>query len=625
MRLLGGTDYLVLRRSNGLLTHTVHVYQSFPDALGAWTAGTRISPIFPLDGAELPPLTDESVCWMLFAGPIHPEKVDHAAPTLKFLTLGLFNLLLVSLDPEEAERARQHVGMLGVCWEEWHVVGNRVEGKRYSDRISAAEPIPKSVRQPFKGAADAFNEALREYSVMMATSVGRAAMFCPSLVPDLVRFDTIFRSAYADDRGNAVVKQGMLVQVNAALSRLSSQTFSGTSPIIETECHFWTHSLLGIGTASLALVTIRRHLERVLVESRLIDLVLALKHVAPAQKQLTELAATDDFWRPVHLAEALPHLEELTPEQRDAEIPLVTFFSGRDGFHSTHWSLSGPLELITSCNTTAWTMLTLTHEFSHSIIERILGQLLPAPNNEKELARITNVLKTGKAGNLLDQARAFLCFAMWSVTASLEEAKLTPAALKSAIISQYGELDEILTHLIDFTFFYQGKEEAYIRSIWVSWGVIPNIERRVTEYVIRSLCVLYLADYRRKNGAASALERLSHILKNSHVSFPAALYIPEALRQLDKEQEFFLTEIRKRLPYVKFAATFLQSPDVVAAFDREAPAAGGEKRKHSAELHFDTNRVADPIAFLKTFSDETAANAAKSLWMIQQLAFAEEA
>lgn len=136
--------------------------------------------------------------------------------------------------------------------------------------------------------------------------------------------------------------------------------------------------------------------------------------------------------------------------------------------------------------------------------------------------------------------------------------------------------------------------------------------------------MLHLADYRRKDGAAASLNRLQFLLSQARTSFPDALYIPDALKLIESKGDALNTELRRRGLYVKFAAAFLRSPTILGIFDRERPAAGGERRRHSQELEFDTYRVDDPIAFLKTYSDETVASAGKALWMLQQLAFAEE-
>jgi hypothetical protein len=458
MRLAGGTDFLVLRRDESFLGHTVAFYDTFPEALATWTPGARISPVFALDNATPPSLRDGAACWLLFAGPLHPERLDFGRSRGTFLTLGLFNVLLVSTTEEEAEIARQRIGLIGRCWEEWTLCGDRLVDRRYSERIAAQEPIPRALRQVVKPSEELLNEALREYSTMMATSVGRAAWFLPEAVDDLLQFDALFRTAYSSGRGDAVLKQGMVVQVNAALSRFSSQTFSGTSPITETECHFWTHSLLGIGSASLALLSVRAHLLRVFGDSRLIANVLALKQLPPEPNDLAALPASDAFWQEPHLERARPLIP--APTSTDTEIPQIMFYSGRDGFHSTPWSLSGPLELITSCNTTAWTMLTLTHEFAHFIVERLLGQLLPNPNSEADLVRTATVIKTSAPADLFEQLRAYLCFAMWTLTDNITAQEPTPALLAQAITSQHGELDEILTSLTDFLYFYQGKEDS---------------------------------------------------------------------------------------------------------------------------------------------------------------------
>src|SRR5262249_33177458 len=139
-------------------------------------------------------------------------------------------------------------------------------------------------------------------------------------------------------------------------------------------------------------------------------------------------------------------------------IPLVTCFSGRDGFRSTRLSLSAPLEVITGCNTAEWTLLTVTHEISHTIVEGVLSALL-RPENPETLAPI---IQGKSSGSLFERVVEMLAWAHWAFEEK-SEGTLSLDKFSSLVLAHAGEVNEILTHVFDFLYFYQGNANSYIK------------------------------------------------------------------------------------------------------------------------------------------------------------------
>ena len=128
LKLAGGTHFLVVSRSVGS-PHRLWMFRRFDDALTKWDGGSRLSPLIAFQGAEVPTFTEGTETWLLFAGPVFPGELDpEELPPQLFLSLGLYNLVIITSDPGWRERARTYVDARHVPWEEWHLKGSKHNG-----------------------------------------------------------------------------------------------------------------------------------------------------------------------------------------------------------------------------------------------------------------------------------------------------------------------------------------------------------------------------------------------------------------------------------------------------------------------------------------------------------------
>src|SRR5206468_1053330 len=88
---------------------------------------------------------------------------------------------------------------------------------------------------------------------------------------------------------------GHLLDVNVGLGRFTSQTFSGAPRILDTECHLKYHSLLGIGTASLALWRLRGYIQKKLGNARIPEKFDVFK-TDTNFPDLSDLPIENDYW-----------------------------------------------------------------------------------------------------------------------------------------------------------------------------------------------------------------------------------------------------------------------------------------------------------------------------------------
>lgn len=380
-RLVGGMHFLFLRST--LEERKVFCYRRFDDAIGHSDAYTRLSPIFSINRAQPPAFPAGEETFLLFLGPVYPGQFPLDEFPCGFLTLGLLNVVIHSRSDEERARARGAAEDAGLLWEEWRLRGNTLL------EYASSPPRPPSRERrstPLAGIPSQIVPTARECLGHILGALDRASLHDLPTVEIFRRFDIGLRALLQTDI-HSVEKLQFLVTSNVALSRHRWQAYSGIVPIIENPCQFSTHSLLGVGTASLALESLARFVEGVYDASGISTRLLALRETNPRPTPLIEILADDVFWRTDFLERS-----DHTSSDPCHSLPHITYFSGRDGFRSTLVSLSAPVETITGSNTPSWTLQTLTHEISHSVVRSVLGKLLPTGQEPPDLNHIIAIL-----------------------------------------------------------------------------------------------------------------------------------------------------------------------------------------------------------------------------------------
>jgi hypothetical protein len=246
-------------------------------------------------------------------------------------------VVLFCPDSQTQRAAISEARRLGTNWERWTLRGDavtKIKAGTYIQGGSSAAPRIKPLER-----ASAFKATAQEYLALMASAVALRHRYLPALTSHLVSLDGWLREMLDATDIDPVTKQTQLVNVNATLSRQTSQAFAGTSPIPDHECHLWSHSLLGIGTASIALEGIIGFIAKIVQETRIVERIAALATLKPVAEQPWSVSQNHSIWR----ADYLSAVTLGKPSGDD--VRLVTCFSGRDGFRSTDLSICVPLEL----------------------------------------------------------------------------------------------------------------------------------------------------------------------------------------------------------------------------------------------------------------------------------------
>src|SRR5690349_11131175 len=132
MKLANEYSFLSLEyTANGSSGHIVSILPSLKSVLPDWEASTRVSPIFGISGLGTASASafDFRGDWFLtFLGPLHPEKIleCYEKKWKVWLTLGLFNLLVLNKTNDEKKRLLKWARGANIECETWTIKDGRV-------------------------------------------------------------------------------------------------------------------------------------------------------------------------------------------------------------------------------------------------------------------------------------------------------------------------------------------------------------------------------------------------------------------------------------------------------------------------------------------------------------------
>jgi hypothetical protein len=343
-----------------------------------------------------------------------------------------------------------------ILWEKWELFNNELKNCNFIEHKN--EACPAEVLSPLSISYPELSSLVNEYRALLVSASAKSALLELVAHEEFLIFDKFFRGILnkKHEKSDKIIKQKLLTLANAALSRYAFQTYSGTSPIAENEYHYSKHSLLGIGIATRAISNVRRFVENIFAKSNMLKRLALLKKVDPLPTHPLQLRFTEEFWKIDQMFDHPPQQLEFprgAKKNKVEVLPLITFFSARDGFRHAHISLSAPMESLNSCNTPAWGLHTLTHEISHAIVEAVLALFLPNPNDSQQIKRVLTFFNGDMETNLFDQFQKFLiysCFCLDSETSKhFDERDLIEDDIIHTIRNKHSQLPESVTQLPD--------------------------------------------------------------------------------------------------------------------------------------------------------------------------------
>ena len=648
-----------------------------------WGGTTRISPSWPISfeldadqskrNVDLAsrPLTEETK--LCFIGPASPAQMYNELQTELFsklklgdgwLTLGYYNFVFFLESDDEVSLLIDFCHRNDCRAEIWHVLDESDIADIRCDKIDYIDPTEDqtgpgaSPYQPLvfehpkllKTSIDSIvKQAFQEFHALREICRFRANGKLKPLIADVARIsdylptpDSIasFQEAYGTaptenerERANiaALTFRDQILATNAGLTRQTSQALSGSPPLLQTECQFLPHSLLGTTTASLAL----RNLAHFIIssvndanynfafEQRLAGNIDA---VTPDNNELQPSGTETALFEGISLSSARPTADA---EQHLTPSP-ITYFSARDGFRFGVFTNSAPLPCISGCNSKQWNLATISHELSHRIItpkiQRLLIETMPVAarnpdDTVKELCRKT-------VDTVADAARTLLINAI-----TLREAmRLGPDRFESAvrdptefisngITQNEHNIEERLVHIFDFYHFYSQDSEAYTSSIWQSWAVQPSIATKFEEYIERTAVALASRHFGAKNWIELTIEDFEQCSAKEHF-WHQSLYREKLEAYIRANKEGIGVRLRRNWPLLALFFLVFRSKRLAELANRESRETSSAKALVLADdsgLEFP--QFSNPLKVARNFGDGKIPDSGRSAWLLTLLAY----
>lgn len=644
MRIRSGHEIFLVLQSSETGSRTVKVVPSQDKAIADWNATTRISPVFEVDGFSGGTIEFRGEEFLLFLGPIHPEHILSrcCSESRVWISLGLYNLIILPPTKNALDELIQIAQEKSVPYEFWELQSGVIRDVNFWKPLTiAADEWKKQLCDLSQSSFPVeLREAIREYCSLVASTLSRSIHLPSYVQPESIKIGDALTDLFKSFSEKSLIEVtyrnlSEVLKVNAGLSRYSSQTFAGTTPIFERECHFWSNSLLGIGVATIALRNIRSFLDKTLAKSRIPERFEKFKKITQDIPNLPDgFPLGRDYLGDVKLDDTSNPL-----------IPLITYFSARDGYGSTQTTISAPTASISSCNCPRWSLMTLTHEFSHVIMRAILADIYPDLSNDSEVTeckKLLDIPSQQTCDTLFDEIRRICLYSAIKMenpypphqkkdtdTPSDPKTQYDIDAIKGMLIRQRHDTEETIVHVFDFLYFYGRDIDKYVSGIWASWGVIPNVSTRVYEYVVRTICAVlschFLKGAAAENIAKEDVKKAMLKLKESKLG---GRYISEALDLIEnqwKDELFYLVQARRLL--VKTVSTFIFSNKIATELRTELKVSGGAGRKEGYTLKpgiLELDTITNPIMFIEAYANDRTPSPPNSVWLFYVLAFCLE-
>lgn len=415
----------------------------------------------------------------------------------------------------------------------------------------------------FAGANELLEELGFLEGLIGARPSGLSAYSDEELRPDSERFCLIKQQRVA-----------RLVQINSHLSYVLSQACRGSTPILGSATLVQRHELLGIGGAVRSITRLVRSLEAAFAEFPMeLWVGFRMNAAPPFNGYLSTSNYVSDDWAHAPTREELQDLRDGYTKRGGRLGPRkLVHFSGRLGFRETEFGVTAGLSAVSSGAGRVWNIVTLTHEILHGHVRDLLSQALaPDPGESITDARARFLVEFDGALSLdTDASRlvsvrntilAYACLtpALGSLTSSAPlvekgQKKLTASARRPAdekvwelLESEFRNMNEVLVHVLDFTYFYNRQTDLYVDAIWRSWSAVPAVLKAPRPYVLRTL----LAISSRIEGKSEvrfreALEQLKKALDAAAGRSPNPVF-GEVKKILDRDRTLiaaFLASIR---------------------------------------------------------------------------------
>lgn len=618
------------------------------------------SPIFPASVDGAPARIDEEGALLFLVGSSPTSLLaalinDFAERTADrvFISHGHAAIVLTLGSRDACEELVSLLADRVVAHEIWSYAGNRVvdrfiaEPAQCGTWVHPAEIASAGVSAEAAAQVAQFNSNLALLSRIASQYAPETRALVSSLHASISDIAEQLRDVETLPDGDRLWRsrnlEGVLVEANAVVTLYCSQLSSGTLPLGADVFPVGEYSLLGIGSMSRGAWRIYSHLN---------DTFAQHDHIGVFKRIFTKTPGFDPYapsgrldyseWR--KLKSSVRDLTDGVPANYQQHVP---YFSSRWGFHEAMHSISMSWQCLYASASRQWNLLTVTHEYLHAHVKGIFSHII-RPGDEDVAARLCRLHNAGEKGSsTLESLQVAYVEALISIESfgaiaeqidgadqELRETmprSIDPRAL-AALNRRHADLmHEIVVHVLDFRYVYDGRDDAYVDSVWSSWSQVPSVAGRIDHYVLRTLCSL---------AATTTLDRSPEIFKDVVERLRAELIkltarassgpvVQAALDLLDdsKSNKRLQVEFSAARYVVELARNFFFDALLNAELVRDdLTAVIGGRRTYGVEVgEYRGEAISSPIGFLldmfEQYPDEAEAEAVEhaSIWQMLQL------
>ena len=593
--------------------------------------GGLVSPVFPAFGEATQGLDGASALLLCFADSPSAllRAIQNQLPrqyrSRTLISYGLASVLVAGDIDEIRALEAGHRDLIAAS-ELWPLSGGKLALGDVERRVRPAQAV---VLEPIERNDLPYDAAcqVRQLNVSLEMAIHRASVFTPELV---AAFTSI--SAAASDLVDALPAAGddwtvddvskhhyylsRLLEINAGLAMVISQTLGGVPPVLNSEYPVGEYGLLGIGTATRALWSFYHHLRSCFVQAN---------HAHRLRVNGASVVPFDPFLRLRDLdytkwKDAPGRLPALPNAEPRAAAPHLLHFSSRFGFHETAYTLGASWQSLHASSSREWHLLTVTHEYIHSQVRHITAAIYPS---KPDWARLSALYRGAEPQNALESMQIALIGAMARYAAAREASASvggewlvlesdgfiqdpTPEQLSDLLAYELRYLQEIVVHVLDFLYTFHGQSSTYLAAIWQSWSTVPSVTERIHDYLLRCLCALaadaVMPEQSSTDVFKAVLALATEDLRNLAADFRSPV-VDQAVAYLEDTDGRERLEIEFSQAYyiARFTREFLYDPAIATALSKDDLAAlGGQGGPvyvfEPGEYPDDT--IGSPLAFL---------------------------
>lgn len=575
------------------------------------------------------------------------------------LSHGLASVVLVLDDPAAVQLVRGACTEACTAIEVWPVESGTLlrEGVQILDTSELTRPAPEPVSfdsLPYEAAAQ-----VRQFNANLAMAWLRATRYAPAYESLLLFYHEVAAQASAGLQACNVQSGGTsahraelgreyfyrisgLVEMNAALSFLYSQALGSSPSVLDGAFPVAEYSLLGIGSVSLGVWRLYTHMSSVIGDASVPQKIMSsYASAAPFEPFVNRLYFNASDWDE-HPA-GVHNLPVPADDPTDRRYHTI-YFSSRGGFHETLHTISVSWQCIHASALREWNLLTLSHEYLHAHVRDVLDAIIDLAD-EADLQALADAYagRTAPA-----TARRAMQLALVSAISEISTARgiaeealhrdyvaekipltITPDQIRKLHDYSWWYVNEIVVHVLDFLYFYNGQPGVYLSSLWNSWSLVPKVSHNLGHYVQRTICALASGTPCGKPEVAVFPEvcqqledEFRHIID---ATGGAAVVVEQALEYLTSGEgrDRLKIEFTANLYVVRLTRAFFYDKTIHANLVRDTQSSVDDEGRIRYGLQpgdFEAFRIQSPVAFLRhrfeTIAHRDAARDAEfaSLW-----------